>query len=130
MEASKYSKFVKDTLAVTATLNGGERKRLREKLKYQDTYIRHVQRFNQKGDINGILCDDTGASRGVLQPLPVQGSDNGEGTVRSDAPIDSGEKANLGGTDSPLEGRVCETTQCQGCKCASGEGQAAEAKVS
>lgn len=126
MEASKYFKFVKDTLAVTATLSGGERKRLREKLKYQDTYIRHVQRFNQKGDINGIFCDGPSDSRGVLQPLPVQGSDNGAGTPQSDAGVDSGEKANTGGTDQPLEGRVCEEA-VKGSERLSSEGQATEA---
>ena len=129
MEASKYLKFVKDTLAVTATLNGGERKRLREKLKYQDTYIRHVQRFNQKGDINGILCDGPGDSGGVLQSLPDEGSNNGAGTTPSDAGVDSGEKANLSGADQPHEGTICPDFSEERGKCPCGEGQGTETKV-
>jgi hypothetical protein len=129
MEANKFNTFLKSTLETCATLNGGERKRLRDKLKFQDTYIRHVQRFGQKGGLNGVLLHDTRDSGGIFQPLPVQGSDNGEGTTGSDAPVDSGEKANLGGADKPIEGRVCEATVVEGSKCHGGEGQATEAKV-
>jgi hypothetical protein len=87
METTKFNEFVKTVLTTYNTLKGGERKKVREILKRQDTYIRHVQRFNQGGS-NGMVYDVSRNSGGVLPAVPGTGSSdvggeagNNEGVV-------------------------------------------------
>lgn len=129
MDAKKLKDFTKTTVETYTTMSGGERKRFRELLKRHDTYIRHVQRFNLKGDFQNAILHDVGdSSRGVLSQMLNAGSNNGEGTPSSDAGTPSGEKVDGSGADRLVEGAVCGATgkprtECNGCE---GEGTEAQ----
>lgn len=114
MDTKELQDFTNTTIETYKKMNGGERKRFRELLKRHDTYIRHVQRFNQKGaDLQyAILRNDT--------------SDNGTGTNSNPQTVDAGESGDVSGTDKPNEGTVCAGTQQDGQECVSGERQEAQ----
>lgn len=97
METTKYNEFVKTVVETYVKLSGGERKRFRELLKRHDTYIRHVQRFNNnsfiasQGDFNGnIFRDDTSGSGEVLLPVLGERSSDREGAVTNLGRVEAG----------------------------------------
>lgn len=73
METTKLNDFIKTVVQTYSKLTGGERKQVREILKRQDTYLRHVQRFNQGAANARFLSYDPSYGGGSVQ------TDNREG---------------------------------------------------
>lgn len=117
MDAKKIEEFTKTVVETYRQMRSGERRDLRVRLKREDRFIRHQQRFFGLGGQDGILYDVSGRSGGVLEPLLVQGSDNGEGTNGNPERIVTGTQDDVPRIDEPKQGGVCEGDQQEGAQC-------------
>lgn len=114
-------------LKIFKAMKSGERLELRARLKREDRFIRHQQRFFGPGGQNGVLYDVSGGSGGVLPSLSDEGSNNGTRTIGDNERIITGTQIDGNRTDQPDQGRVCEGNKQDGQECVSSEGQTTQA---